>query len=156
MLFTKPVWPLIPSAAKGALEAHEQPGNRRTFRLIGNCQTIQLPNYSGIYFLCRGTTPVYVGKSTNIAQRLADHFQDKAFDSIKVMAVPVELLDVVETYWINRLQPELNRKGRFRAQEPIRLDLQPMRIGRRRLWQVKVGNKTRTFTSKQKAGEFVS
>ncbi len=39
------------------------------FRSLENCQSFQLANYSGVYFLCQGTTVVYVGKISKIEQR---------------------------------------------------------------------------------------
>jgi hypothetical protein len=78
---------------------------------LSNCQPIQLPTYSGVYFLRQGPTIVYVGQSRNIAGRVATHWADnhKEFDSIEAMQVPEEQLDLVEQYWIQNLQPRYNR-----------------------------------------------
>ena len=79
------------------------------FSSLEQCQRLQPPNYSGVYFLRRGEEIVYVGQSKNVACRIADHINKKFFDSILIMSVPLEALSSVETYWIGRLKPVLNR-----------------------------------------------
>jgi hypothetical protein len=39
------------------------------FTSLENCQPFQLANYSGVYFLCQGTTVVCLGKIPEIEQR---------------------------------------------------------------------------------------
>jgi hypothetical protein len=79
------------------------------FTSLDNCQSLQPPNYSGVYFLRYGERILYVGQSKNVARRIADHINKKFFDSILIMPVPLEALCSVETYWIRRLKPVLNR-----------------------------------------------
>src|SRR5258708_30571573 len=79
------------------------------FTSLENCQLLQPPNYSGVYFLLRGEEIVYVGQSKNVACRIAAHINKKFFDSILIMSVPLEALSSVETYWIGQLKPVLNR-----------------------------------------------
>jgi hypothetical protein len=79
------------------------------FTSLENCQLLQPPNYSGVYFLRRGEEIVYVGQSKNVAYRIAAHINKKFFDSILIMSVPLEALSSVETYWIGQLKPVLNR-----------------------------------------------
>src|SRR5262245_40058745 len=80
------------------------------FASLDNCQPIQLPRYSGVYFLRQGTQIVYVGQSKNVAVRVAAHWADncKSFDNVQAMRVPAELLDSVEQYWIRKLRPKYN------------------------------------------------
>lgn len=78
---------------------------------LENCREIQLPSYSGIYFLFKGTVPVYVGQAKNVMRRIVDHFKDKDFDTVKVLAVPERYLNPVEWYWIRKLEPKLNRRS---------------------------------------------
>ena len=80
------------------------------FQSLDNCQSVSLALYSGVYFLFKGTRIVYVGQSRHIDSRIRQHFGNKDFDSIQAMAVPEELLDSVEVYWIQRLRPILNRR----------------------------------------------
>ncbi len=68
------------------------------FTSLKNCQLLQPPNYSGIYFLRREEEIVYVGQSKNVARRIADHINKKFFDSILIMPVPLEARSAVEAY----------------------------------------------------------
>jgi hypothetical protein len=71
--------------------------------------TLQPFNYSGVYFLCQGEEVVYVGQSKNVGGRITSHIDTKSFDSVLIIPVPEENLRSVETYWIERLKPVLNR-----------------------------------------------
>jgi hypothetical protein len=57
-----------------------------------SCHPLRSADYAGIYFLCCGTSIVYVGKTKSIAKRIAQHVGIKDFDAILVMRVPEELL----------------------------------------------------------------
>jgi excinuclease UvrABC nuclease subunit len=80
------------------------------FRSLDNTQRLHIANYSGVYFLCKGATVVYVGKARNVARRLAQHIGLKDFDTVMVMKVSEELLASVEMHWIRNLCPELNAR----------------------------------------------
>jgi excinuclease UvrABC nuclease subunit len=73
-----------------------------------NLHPLRAADFSGVYFLCRGTSIVYVGKSKNIAHRIAQHIGSKDFNTVMVMRVPEELLGVIEMSWIRKLKPKLN------------------------------------------------
>jgi excinuclease UvrABC nuclease subunit len=78
------------------------------FQSLDNAQALSLADYSGVYFLCKGSTIVYVGKAKNIARRVRSHVGVKDFDTFMTMRVPEEMLASVEMHWIQRLQPKLN------------------------------------------------
>lgn len=67
-------------------------------------------NATGIYFLYRGDVCVYVGKSTNILARVANHATNprKAFDSFSYIECPATRLDQLECHYITKLKPEMN------------------------------------------------
>lgn len=64
-----------------------------------------------IYFLIAGAEIVYVGQSTNVYRRLAQHFAKKIieFDRYFVLPCQAELLDVLEAKYISELRPAANR-----------------------------------------------
>jgi hypothetical protein len=50
---------------------------------LDNCHPLQSADYTGVYFLCRGTSIVYVGKSISIARRIAQHDGAKSAESLR-------------------------------------------------------------------------
>src|SRR5215469_6629007 len=81
---------------------------------LENCRQIQCFQYTAIYFLRQDLEVVYVGKSENVIARIGHQLADKplgSVDSILIMPVPKELLDRVERYWIETLQPIWNKQG---------------------------------------------
>ncbi len=68
------------------------------------------PKITGLYFLIKGTTIVYVGQSTDIYARIAQHSQDvlKEFDSFSVLECPTEHLASPEAHYIYKFRPPLN------------------------------------------------
>jgi excinuclease UvrABC nuclease subunit len=70
-------------------------------------EAIKLPKVAGVYFLCRGTQVVYVGKSVNVHGRAYAHY-DKEFDSVWHIPYRPEMIDQYEQYWIAKLQPTYN------------------------------------------------
>ena len=52
---------------------------------------------------------MYVGQSNNVAQRVATGHSDKDFDEAVCVLVPREQLLVVETAFIQALNPEYNQ-----------------------------------------------
>ena len=65
---------------------------------------------TGIYYLLRGETVVYVGKSINPLARIGMHFQEKRkmFDRFYIEKIPIEDLDRTAASEIVRLRPEYN------------------------------------------------
>lgn len=68
----------------------------------------RLPPKTGVYFLMRGKRVVYVGQSTNMLARLAQHQQGKKFDRFACIPCSPEELDALEALYIHLLKPELN------------------------------------------------
>lgn len=71
--------------------------------------TCVLPDrISGVYFLCRGAEVVYVGQSTDVLGRVAQHRTYKDHDRAYYWPVPPGELDRVEGAFIRLLKPCLN------------------------------------------------
>ena len=67
-----------------------------------------------VYFLLEGIEIVYVGQSINVSARVSQHTQDKDFSKVLYLPIVKENLDVVERFFIERLQPKYN-KERFKV-----------------------------------------
>jgi len=66
---------------------------------------------TGVYFLLQGKRVVYIGQTKNIKGRMQAHKEDKSkvFDNVRFIdGVPVDLLDFVEAYYINKVKPKYN------------------------------------------------
>lgn len=63
---------------------------------------------TGVYFLIRDKRIVYVGKSTDVYNRLRQHTADKEFDRVAVLRCPPSILDALEAIYIQLFKPELN------------------------------------------------
>lgn len=66
---------------------------------------------SGVYFLCLEGRLVYIGKSRNVAARLAGH-RGKGYDRAAMIDVGPAELAPVEAHLIAMLRPPLNVNGR--------------------------------------------
>jgi hypothetical protein len=64
----------------------------------------------GIYFLCKEGRLMYIGRSKNVAGRLAGHV-GKEFDRICMIDAPGGDLKRTEEFLIRMLRPPLNRNG---------------------------------------------
>lgn len=73
------------------------------------------PARCGVYFLYKGSECVYVGKSTHVDDRVADHRRIKDFDAYSWMPVEPESLAVVEMSFIAVLRPRYNVTGKEAA-----------------------------------------
>lgn len=62
--------------------------------------------FAHLYFLYRVDELVYIGKSRNVFNRIANHEVDN--DLVKLLQVPEELLDRLEIMLINRFVPKEN------------------------------------------------
>ena len=69
---------------------------------------------TGIYFLVKGDAIVYVGQSKYIQTRVSSHYIEgvKDFDRVAFIEVAADLLDSVETRFIETFNPKLNVIGR--------------------------------------------
>lgn len=70
---------------------------------------MDMPEYGHIYFLLFNNEVVYVGQTTNLDGRMADHRRHKEFDRVLFMLVPVDQIFAIERYWIKKLDPPYNR-----------------------------------------------
>lgn len=67
---------------------------------------------TGVYFLWRGQTIVYVGQSRTGFNRIAQHVaSQKRFDGVSFVRCPAADLDRVEREYIDALLPEYNADG---------------------------------------------
>jgi len=74
---------------------------------IENLAQINAINYgTGIYFLCKNGTVVYIGQSINPAVRIYNHKKNYAFEEVFFLSVPKSELDEVESAFITYIQPE--------------------------------------------------
>lgn len=114
------------------------------FTSLDNCQPLQTHDYPGVYFLRQGEEVVYVGQSKTIMVRIADHLGKKPFDSVLIMPVPAGELSSVETYWIKKLKPALNRalagQGTPIYSQQDKFDPRRVQIKGKTFWQIDLGN----------------
>jgi len=66
---------------------------------------------SGVYFLIKNGSIVYVGQSTDVHARIATHRRDKEFDRVTIIWCPPDSLLKVEAKYIAKFRPVLNRSG---------------------------------------------
>lgn len=83
-----------------------------------------------VYFLLQDEEVVYVGQTSAGLSRPFSH-TDKEYDTIKVIPVKPEGLDLVEDHFISKYKPKYNKKRNYgvvyslqRANRIIRADLQ--------------------------------
>lgn len=71
------------------------------------------PSFSGVYFLLLNGKIEYIGKAHSIATRLRSHFLSyKEWTHYWCFGgIPLDMLVLVEEFYINSLRPPLNRKG---------------------------------------------
>lgn len=77
--------------------------------IINSAININSCNKGIIYFLINDNSVVYVGKSKNGLKRIFDNHKD--FDSISYIEVDISILDVIETLYIKKFQPVLNKNA---------------------------------------------
>ena len=66
---------------------------------------------SGIYVLYDDEEIVYIGKSTNIYNRIQQHKKDKVFTSVKSIIFKEEgNIDLYEPYLIKKYKPKYNKE----------------------------------------------
>jgi hypothetical protein len=82
---------------------------------------IPMSKASGIYFLFRAGSVVYVGQSVDVLHRIARHRREgKAFDAFAYMECDPSELDRLETLYIKAFVPEENLTfGNHRGQKPL-------------------------------------
>lgn len=74
-------------------------------------RAIPIKSFPGVYFLISGGMISYVGKSTNVLNRVAQHLSEKtkAFDAISYVLVPKKRLSEVEAMYIKKFNPWNNK-----------------------------------------------
>ncbi len=76
-------------------------------------RTMKYNQISGVYFLISGGEIVYVGQSTDVINRVSNHFNhsinDKIFDSYAVVECDPALLNDLEAEYIVRFAPIYNK-----------------------------------------------
>lgn len=89
---------------------------------------IDLPKYftrqdariCGVYFLIRKDCIVYIGKSTDVVNRvfLTDNARTKKFDLVRIIPCCSDKLNYYEKRWIIRFRPKYNRTYLFTWKGP--------------------------------------
>lgn len=82
-------------------------------RMLTAAQVVDLPGVprSGVYFLLRGETVVYVGRSASILARINTHYSGPMeFDGVRFVAAEGLEMDRLEQLYIARFAPEYNIK----------------------------------------------
>lgn len=74
--------------------------------------SFEIPSTSGIYFLISNDTIVYVGQSVNVLNRIRQHLADKFFDKINIIQCPEKELIKLESFYIKKFNPILNKVGK--------------------------------------------
>lgn len=78
-------------------------------KLEENLKLYQIDIVCGIYFLLDKGEIVYIGKSTDIHNRVHDHKLDKIFDSYNMVEVDLIDLHKTERHFINKYLPKYNK-----------------------------------------------
>lgn len=65
---------------------------------------------SGVYFLIENEEIVYIGQSTNVFQRIGEHFRNKKFSRYAYIPCVAQGLDILESLYIHLYRPILNGK----------------------------------------------
>ncbi|WP_413581115.1 hypothetical protein [Bdellovibrio sp. HCB288] len=79
-----------------------------TNKFIESTLSLPYPKGSHIYFLLRGETVVYIGKSDSLLARIGTHSKDKEFDGVKYFPVDSVLQAELELALIKTFRPEYN------------------------------------------------
>jgi len=79
------------------------------------CEFTHFHEQSCIYFLLKGDEVVYVGQSIKLGARVLAHRDEKDFDRVLFMEVPLADLGSVELRLIGELKPRLNVLGNSTA-----------------------------------------
>jgi hypothetical protein len=71
----------------------------------------EIPSTSGVYRLYDGEECIYVGGTSNMRKRVSRHEYKRLSSDVVTEFVPLEKIKEVEQYYIDTLQPRLNKKG---------------------------------------------
>lgn len=76
-------------------------------QVIAQSRHIGYERMCGVYFLVHNHEVVYVGQSTDVAQRLMSHRAGRAFkfSSISWLSVPPAYLNMVESWYFHKFKP---------------------------------------------------
>jgi excinuclease UvrABC nuclease subunit len=95
--------------------AYRRPAQLSEAEIVAAAIPCNLTRIAGIYFLISDGSVVYVGQSVDVYRRIASHVTTKQFDAIHVLPCPEVELVKVESDYIRKLNPPLNRAGRIKA-----------------------------------------
>jgi excinuclease UvrABC nuclease subunit len=91
---------------------------------------------SGVYFLCRAKTVVYVGRSRNLICRIGEHIRSLEFDEVFYVPCIGDEMVAMEKRYISTIKPEHNKfverqKGqpRIRGRVNVSISIDAYRIG---------------------------
>ena len=82
---------------------------------------------SGVYFLLKDKELVYIGSSSNIHKRLAEHSTEKDYDSYYILPTPINKRYGIETEYIKLFNPPLNVTNSPKEEE-LTMDYIPKQI----------------------------
>lgn len=94
-----------PESVKNTLSANEL----LSLDLIRNAAKTPPKAICGVYFLFRGLTLTYIGKSVNAVPRLLNHVRERDFDSYSIIECSEGQLADLETAYILLFKPIENR-----------------------------------------------
>lgn len=101
---------LLSGADSGSWKRNETP-EALSLKSVDEILSTAIPKAAvmiGVYFLIKDGTIVYVGQSTDICARIAQHVGVKDFDSWAWVACPCAELNATELAYILALKPALN------------------------------------------------
>ena len=85
--------------------------------------SLNLADFSGIYFLIKDKEIVYIGQSTCVFRRVYDHlWAKKIFDSFSYIQCEKKMLDKLESLYIHFYQPPENGRNHDVVCAPLRID----------------------------------
>lgn len=72
----------------------------------------QKPDFGYVYFLFIGDNVLYIGETRKPQTRMRQHFEDKVFDTVKMIEVPADRLKIKEKELIAKYDPIFNRPSK--------------------------------------------
>ena len=85
--------------------------------------SLNMADFSGIYFLIRGGEIIYIGQSLCVFRRVFDHlWAKKIFDSFSYIRCEKKMLDKLESIYIHFYQPPENGRNHGFVCAPLRID----------------------------------
>ena len=75
--------------------------------VVANKNEYETLSVKGVYFLLKGSEIVFVGQSTDVLIRIAQHWaqKEKQFDAYYIVECPVSEFNLVQAYFIYKFKP---------------------------------------------------